>query len=273
MVAATALKRVFAANRSAGRLALTVAAADGVTRRKRVYEDGPLRARFPNTDGDALEAVIVNTAGGIAGGDSHAFDISLGENAALTMTTAAAEKVYRALDDAAEISVKLSAAPGARLLWVPQETILFDRVRLNRTIDIDLTGNASVVVAESVYFGRTAMGEIIQQGSFTDCWRLRRDGKLVFAETIKFDGAIAQKLAEPAVAKGGVAIATVLIAPGDDALVERVRAQTFCGETGISCWNGLAVARLCAKDGATLRRDLVAVLTALGTPLPRIWLN
>jgi len=86
MVAATALKRVFAANRSAGRLALTVAAADGVTRRKRVYEDGPLRARFPNTDGDALEAVIVNTAGGIAGGDSHAFDISLGENAALTMT-------------------------------------------------------------------------------------------------------------------------------------------------------------------------------------------
>ena len=79
MVAATALKRVFAANRSAGRLALTVAAADGVTRRKRVYEDGPLRARFPNTDGDALEAVIVNIAGGIAGGDSHAFDISLGE--------------------------------------------------------------------------------------------------------------------------------------------------------------------------------------------------
>ena len=100
-------------------LVLTVAAADGVTRRKRVYEDGPLRARFPNTDGDALEAVIVNTAGGIAGGDSHAFDISLGENAALTMTTAAAEKVYRALDDAAEIYVKLSAATGARLLWVP----------------------------------------------------------------------------------------------------------------------------------------------------------
>lgn len=273
MVSATALSQVFAANRSAGHVALTVAAADGVTRRQRIYEDGPLRARFPKYDGDFLESVIVNTAGGIAGGDSHAFDVTVGEGAALTITTAAAEKVYRALDNAAAISVKLSAAPGARLLWVPQETILFDRVRLNRTIDIDLTGNASVVVAESVTFGRTAMGEAVEQGSFSDRWRLRRDGRLVFAEAIKLDGAIAKKLAEPAIADGGVAIATVLIAPGDDAMVERVRAQTFCGETGISCWNGLAVARLCAKDGATLRRDLVAVLTALGTPLPRIWLN
>jgi urease accessory protein len=273
MGAATALNQVFAANRSAGRLALTVAASDGVTRRKRVYEDGPLRARFPNYDGVALEAVMVNTAGGIAGGDTHDLDISVGEGAALTVSTAAAEKVYRALDDAAEISVKLTAAPGARLTWVPQETILFDRARLNRRIDIDLTGDASVVVAESVYFGRAAMGEAVEQGTFTDRWRLRRDGRLLFAETMKLDGAIAQKLAEPAVANGGVAIATVLIAPGDNAMVERVRAQTFCGEAGISCWNGLAVARLCAKDGATLRRDLASILTALGTPLPRIWLN
>lgn len=273
MSAATALNQVFAANRSAGRLTLTVAAADGVTRRKRVYEDGPLRARFPNHDGAALEAVMVNTAGGIAGGDTHDLDISVGEGAALTVTTAAAEKVYRALDDAARISVKLAAASGARLIWVPQETILFDRAGLNRCIDIDLTGDASVVVAESVYFGRAAMGETVEQGAFTDRWRLRRDGRLVFAETMKLDGAIAEKLAQPAVANGGVAIATVLIAPGDDAMIERVRAQSFCGEAGISCWNGLAVARLCAKDGATLRRDLASILTALGTPLPRIWLN
>ena len=273
MGAATALNQVFAANRSSGRLALTVAAADGVTRRKRVYEDGPLRARFPNYDGMALEMVMVNTAGGIAGGDTHDLDISAGEGASLTITTAAAEKVYRAIDTAAKISVKLSAASGARLVWVPQETILFDRARLNRRIDIDLEGNASILVAESVYFGRMAMGEAIDEGSFTDRWRLRRDGKLVFAETLRLDGAISQKLAESAVAAGGVAIATVLIAPADDAMVERVRALTFCGEAGISAWNGLAVARLCAKDGAMLRRDLGAVLAAIGTPLPRLWLN
>ena len=49
MQEATALDNVFAANRSAGRIALSVAAAGGVTRRRQVYEDGPLRIRFPNS--------------------------------------------------------------------------------------------------------------------------------------------------------------------------------------------------------------------------------
>ena len=82
-------------------------------------------------------------------------------------------------------------------------------------------------------------------------------------------------MAERAVANGGVAIATVLIAPGGDAALEQVRAlgETFSGEVGISAWNGLAVARLCAKDGATLRRDLITVLAALGTQVPRLWLQ
>ena len=48
----------------------------------------------------------------------------------------------------------------------------------------------------------------------------------------------------------------------------------FRGEVGVSAWNGLAVARLCAADGAALRHDLVLVLAALRTaPLPRLWLN
>ena len=50
--------------------------------------------------------------------------------------------------------------------------------------------------------------------------------------------------------------------------------RDFAGEVGVSAWNGLAVARLVAPDGAALRRDLIAVLTALGgTPLPRLWMN
>jgi urease accessory protein len=128
-------------------------------------------------------------------------------------------------------------------------------------------------MAEAVVFGRSAMGEAVTEGAFTDRWRVRRDGRLLFAETVRLDGAIAQMLAEPAVAGGGVAIATVLVVPGDQAMVERVRAQTFCGEVGVSSWNGLAVARLCAKDDTSLRRDLAAVITALGGTLPRLWLN
>lgn len=271
--ALTGSREVFAANRAAGRIALSVAAQGGVTRRRDVYEDGPLRVRFPNVFGDALEAMIVNTAGGIAGGDRHDLEMAAGEGASLTVTTAAAEKVYRAIEPDAEITVKLAAAANARLCWLPQETILFDRARLARKIDVELDDSATLLMAEAVVFGRTAMGERMEEGAFTDCWRVRRGGRLVFAETVRLDGAIAKRLDEAAVAGGGVAIATVLAVPGDDAAVERVRAQTFCGEVGVSAWNGLAVARLCAKDGASLRRDLAAVAGALGGALPRLWLN
>jgi len=264
---------VFAANRAAGRIALAVAAQGGVTRRRQVYEDGPLRVRFPNSSRPALEAMIVNTAGGIAGGDRHGLDIDVGEGAALGVTTAAAEKVYRALGPGAEIEVKLGVGGGARLSWLPQETILFDRARLNRRIEVELAPDANLLMAEAVVFGRSAMGEAVMEGAFSDRWRVRRDGRLLFAETVRLDGAISRMLAEPVVAGGGVAIATVLAVPGDQGMVERVRAQTFCGEVGVSSWNGLAVARLCAKDDTSLRRDLAAVITALGGTLPRLWLN
>jgi urease accessory protein len=265
---------VFAANRAAGRIALTVGAETGATRRQRVYEDGPLRVRFPNSDGDALDAVIVNTAGGIAGGDRHDIEIAAQDGAHLAITTAAAEKVYRALGPDAEIEVRLSVGRNASLAWLPQEAILFDQARLRRRVEVDLTGDASLILAEAVVFGRAAMGEAVRAGAFSDRWRVRRDGALVFAETIRLDDDMARRLAEPAVAAGGIALATVLAVPGDDAMVDRVRQiADFCGEVGVSAWNGLAVARLCAKDGAALRRDLGAVLTAIGAPLPRLWLQ
>ena len=273
MQAAAALDDVFAANRSVGRIALSVEAERGVSRRRRVYEDGPLRVRFPNASGRELDAVIVNTAGGIAGGDRHDFDIAVGEGAALGVTTAAAEKIYRALGPPAELSLKLEVGAGARLAWLPQETILFDRARLHRRIDIALAGDASLLMAEAMVFGRSAMGEAVEQGSFIDRWRVHRDGALVFAESVRLDGAIGEKLAQPAVTAGGVAIATVLAIPGEEATAERARAQAFAGEVGVSAWNGLAVARLCAKDGASLRRDLCKVIAAFGGALPRLWLN
>ena len=273
MQAATAFDRVFAENRAIGRIALSVALQDGATRRRRVYEDGPLRVRFPNSSARELDAVIVNTAGGIAGGDRHHIEIAVGAGASLGVTTAAAEKVYRTLGPPSEIALRLEVGAGARLAWLPQETILFDRAVLHRSIDVDLAGDASLLVAEAVVFGRTSMGEAVSEGGFSDRWRVRRGEALLFAETVRLDGAIGQKLAEPAVAGGGIGVATVLAVPGDETMVERVRAQNFGGEVGASAWNGLAVARLCAKDGATLRRDLAAVVTAMGGRLPRLWLN
>ncbi|WP_339030658.1 urease accessory protein UreD [Bradyrhizobium symbiodeficiens] len=268
---------VFEANRARGAVRFDVHARDGVTRRGVLHESGSLRVRFPSPEGEGLSGVFVNTAGGVAGGDSFEIDIAAGERSRLTLTTAAAEKVYRApaAAAAAQLNISLKIAAGAHLGWLPQETILFDRARVHRRFDIELDDAASLLLCEIVVFGRTAMGERMEQGEFIDRWRLRRGGRLVFAETVRLDGNIGAKLGRSAVAKGGAAIGTTLIVPGDEALVERIReaSESFAGEVGISAWNGFAMARFCAQDAARLRADMMAVLARTGAALPRLWLN
>jgi urease accessory protein len=275
MSAATAVsEEAFAANRAEGRVALAVAAKSGATRRTRVAEAGSLRVRFPGAPGRELEAMLVNTAGGMAGGDRFDADIVAGGGAELLVGTAAAEKIYRSIGPATQVSIRLEPAAGAKLRWLPQETILFDRARLDRRIDVEMEEGASLLVAEAIVFGRAAMGETVEQGELVDRWRVRIGGKLVFAESVRLTDTVAKKLAEPAVAAGARALATVLLVPGKDRHVEAVRAQNFSGEVGVSSWNGIAVARLCACDGATLRRDLAAVLGALDSgPLPKLWVD
>jgi urease accessory protein len=271
-----AASAVFAANRARGAVKFDVALRDGVTRRGILHESGSLRVRFPSPESAGLSAVLVNTAGGIAGGDRFDIAISASEGTRLTLTTAAAEKVYRAPGAAAELNIGLKVASGAHLSWLPQETILFDAARIARSIDIDLQAGASLLLGEIAVFGRAAMGETMRRGSFVDRWRLRQGGRLVFAETVRLDGDIGKKLARPAIAKGGVAIATVLLVPGDEALVARLRenSASFSGEVGLSAWNGFAMARFCAQDASKLRADVMAVVTAAGgAQLPRLWLN
>ena len=270
-----ATSSVFDANRARGAVRFDVHARDGVTRRGILHESGSLRVRFPSPEDEGLSGVFVNTAGGVAGGDRFDIEIAAADGAKLTLTTAAAEKVYRAPGQAAELNIALKVAAGAHLGWLPHETILFDRARVRRRFDIDLDATASLLLCEIVVFGRTAMGERMAQGEFVDRWRLRRGGRLVFAETVRLDGNIGAKLARSAVAKGGAAIGTALIVPGDEALIERIReaSESFAGEVGISAWNGFAMARFCAQDAARLRADMMTVLARTGAALPRLWLN
>lgn len=266
---------IFEANRARGAVRFDVHARDGVTRRGVLHESGSLRVRFPSPEDEGLSGVFVNTAGGVAGGDRFDVEISAADAARLTLTTAAAEKVYRAQGPAAELNIALKVGAGAHLSWLPQETILFDRARVHRRFDIAFDEAASLLLCEIVVFGRTAMGERMEQGEFVDRWRLSRGGRLVFAETVRLGGDIGAKLARSAVAKGGAAIGTALIVPGDEALIERIReaSESFAGEVGISAWNGFAMARFCAQDAARLRADMMAVLARTGAALPRLWLN
>jgi urease accessory protein len=266
---------IFARNRARGRIDLSVRAEGGRTRRRRVTEEGSLRVRLPDVGGAESEAVILNTAGGVAGGDDFSIAIEAGEGAQLAVTTAGAEKVYRAIDSASRIDVRLSVAEGAALRWLPQETILFDGARLHRSFEADVAPGGSLVIAESMVLGRAAMDETVRHGELIDRWRIRCDGRLVFADTFRLQGDIAALLARPAAGAGATAFATVIVAPGDEGFAERARnCLTACAsEAGVSAWNGIAAIRLCAQDAALLRRDLVSLLNNLCGALPRLWTN
>jgi urease accessory protein len=271
-----AVQQIFAANRARGKIALVVRAVDGTTRRAQVREEGPLRVRCPGAISHELEAVMVNTAGGVAGGDELTIEVSAEPGAHLMLTTTAAEKIYRSLGTPAVIDVQLNVGAGGSLAWLPQETILFDRARLDRTIDVELAADARLVLAEALVFGRAGTGEVVGSGCVRDRWRIRRDGRLLHAEAMRLEGEIATRLAQGAVGNGAVAIATILVVPADEAMVAGLRALAprLRGEAAASAWKGMMTARLCAKDGAALRHDLVAILSALGgLRLPRLWLN
>ncbi len=269
-------REVFAANRARGRIAFSAKAADGKSRRDRVHESGSLRVRCPRAALAELEAVLVNTAGGVAGGDRFDFDMRAGIGTRLVVTSAAAEKVYRTHGPPAEIDLKLTVDDGGGLTWLPHETILFDGARLQRRIEIDVGVDALLLMAESIVLGRSAMGEAMREGCLFDRWRVRQGGRLVFAETTRLEGDITARLAAAAAGNGAIALATVLAVPGDDGMLAAVRdrQERYAGEVAMSAWNGVAVVRLLAADAAALRGDLAVVVSALHRgPLPRLWMN
>lgn len=268
------LLRTFSANRAYGQLHLSVIARDGGTRIERLREEGSLRVRFP-AHAAPLEAVMLNNAGGIAGGDRFATSVEVGAEARLTVTTAAAEKVYRSHGPAAMVDVRIDLEAGAQLDWLPHEMILFESARLDRTISINIAARARLLFAEALILGRSAMGEAVRTGALIDRRRVRREGRLIFADGICLDGEVADTMARVASSAGAVALATVLMVPGDDEMLAAIRAREleFRGEVGVSSWNGLATARLVARDGAALRHDLGVVLAATAVTLPRLWVN
>ncbi|MBO0765194.1 MAG: urease accessory protein UreD, partial [Hyphomicrobiaceae bacterium] len=161
--------------RTEGAVRLGFVLADGRTSIAALRQSGAASARFPrSTIGDFPEAVLLNTAGGLTGGDRIDIEVAVAAGCNATITSAAAEKVYRALDGEAEVHVRLDVGEGARLAWLPQPTIMFDRARLHRRTEVAISGSSSFLAVERLIFGRSAMGEDVHRGACRDSWRVRR---------------------------------------------------------------------------------------------------
>jgi urease accessory protein len=267
--------------RGDGAAEITFVRRDGVNALSHLYQRTPCRVLFPQpSPGDPPLAALLTTSGGLAGGDRLRLAVTVAADAAATTTTAAAEKVYRSLGPDAQVGVALRVEAGGWLEWLPQETILFDGARLHRRVGADLAPGARLLAAETIVLGRTARGERFMRGLLHEAWRIRRDGRLVWADALRLEDDIAARLDGPGFG-GAVAVATAAYV-GDDApaLLPLARSLAEDGDCrgGASLVNGVLLARFIGERADMLRRALMRYLAgvrhaAAGFPaaLPRLW--
>jgi urease accessory protein len=264
----------YAPQRARGAGRLVTKAFGGRTRLAEFFQEGCAKIRLPETFSPEMEAILINTSGGLTGGDVIEWSVAAADSTKLSVTTQANEKIYKAAADTASVSTRITVGKDASLHWLPQETILFDRASLTRRIDVDLAENSEFLAVEAVLLGRKAMGEAVHFGFFRDRWRIRRAGQLVHAEEMKFDGEIDLLSQSAAVLSGQVAFATLLYTgPLAEAMLPKLRECLGDAAGGASCWNGKLIARLTAPTGFDLRKILVPAISVLrnGAPVPKVW--
>ena len=269
MTAAVALPRHQRA-RGIGRIGTQVL--EGRTRLTTLFQEGCAKIRLPHTHDSSLQAVLINTAGGLTGGDEVRWEADAAPGARMVFTTQACERVYRSLGDDARVATHIRVGAGAHVDWLPQETILFEGGRLNRALEVDLDDGASLFAVEAILLGREAMGEAARNARLTDNWRIRRGGRLIHAEATRLSADSIERDGL-SLLDGKLAFATLLYV-GADAERKLERARTMLGrDAGASLIGERLVVRAVAASGLALRKviaPIIAELSGAGT-LPRLW--
>ena len=254
----------------------------GSTGLEDLYQQAPLRALFPRPRiDDVVEAVVVNTSGGLVGGDRLDVRISLRRGARALVTTQAAEKVYRSLGPDCQVAVDIDVAEGAWLEWLPQQTIVFDGSRLRRRTTLTAASGSRVLAGEVLVFGRVARGESLNRGLVHDEWRVCIGNRLAWADSLHLDGDLTSIFSAPAGLLGSVAMATFICVAGDaDRWLPASRDLIDSDQlrSGVSCVGDVLVARWLGDDAAAVRRSFGsfwegfrAMVCGLPPELPRIW--
>lgn len=261
--------------RAFGRAAVQLGLSGPETRLVDLAQEGSARAILPRSAADRPEVVFLNTSGGLTSGDRIGFALALSAGAKAQATTQTAERAYLAREGPARLTVSMTAGAGADLVWLPQETILFEGSDLERRTEIDLGEGASCVMLEMVVLGRRAMGERPGAARLTDRRRVNMGGRPLWVEQLRLDQGALAVADSAAVLGGGAAFATLAVCgQGREAAADGLRALPVPDgvQVGISGWNGRCILRAVAAEPWTLKRYLGAAMARLtGRPLPRVW--
>ena len=247
-----------------------------------VFQQSPIRIIFPRIGRAAVEeAVLINTAGGVAGGDWLECTVTALANASIAVTSQAAEKVYRALSEPAHVATKLKAHAGARLAWLPQETIVFNWGRICRDTDIEFSSGAEFLALEWLVLGRAAHGEEVVGGHISDSWRVKKDGSLIWADSFRVTDAVFPHLRSRALLSDCKAVATLIyFGPSPQTRLEFFRdmASSPGCQSAATSVGGLIIARFAATASSDLRLALRSVLRQFGREFgpgpfrePKMW--
>ncbi|MBV1907048.1 MAG: urease accessory protein UreD [Pseudomonadales bacterium] len=272
--------------RSKGSVRLQFKCRESAGQRKTVlgelYQEGCSKIRFPLTDNNQpFEAVLINTAGGLTDGDEMSCSVDWQAHTQALVTSQAAERIYKSRQKPAILNTRLRIAQSAQACWIPQESIVFDAGRFRRETEIHVHSTASFLGVESLVFGRAAMGELMQEGSIFDSWRIYIDEKLVFADTLEIDseqhGSVQAFLNQPAIANGASAMATLVFVHQDckqylNDIRDVIDASEITG--GASCLGPLILVRLLAYNGKFLRETIVQLFNSIHQQkigIPRVW--
>ena len=232
---------------------------------------------------EVCQAIVVHPPGGVAGGDELTLCVDIGSRAFAQLTTPGAAKWYRSTGAIARQTYTARIADGARLEWLPQETIVFDGARGQLQTTIALQGDAVYIGWDIVCLGRIASGERFTSGWYRQCFELVRDGALVWTErTIVHPG---DALMSSPIGLNGAPMFGTLVAAApkiaDDVVAECRRIAGNAGD-GIECavtrMPGVLVARCRGHSAEILRRSFIALWSVLRPALcerkamlPRIW--
>lgn len=241
----------------------------------KLYQAGSAKCLFPRSSGTALDAVLLNTAGGVTGGDRLAVSLHATAGSCLSVTTQACERAYKAQPgEVGQVRNTLHVGAGARVNWLPQETILFDGSALDRRLSVALEPEASLLLVEPLVFGRAAMGEVLNRAFLTDRIDIRRRGTPIYIDSIRLQGNVAAHLARRFIADGAGAMAALIYVTAD-AEAQLPSLRRLLPETAGASLIGddVLVARFLARDSFALRRGLLPVLQLLNNDeIPRCWM-
>lgn len=245
---------------------------------------GPLRVQKPlYPEGPELcHALVLHPPAGICGGDQLTMNFDLGPEAQALVTTPGAGKWYGSAGSVAIQQLNITAAAGAMLEWLPQESIVFDGALARLHTRVQLATGARFIGIETLCLGRRASGERFTRGRLGLATEIWLDGQLLWLEQGQLDGG-SPWLRAPAGLAGFTLCSTVLAAGRDIetqtlAACRQIAVPEPTAQCGVTALPNLLIGRYLGHSSEAARhwfidlwRHLRPALFGRSMLVPRIW--